>query len=217
LETLRKQCPTLRILNDDFWATEYNGSLNVKPLMNQPIHFRSNVLRAFLLARHGGLWVDADCIAWRDLAGLGDELAGRDFLAYNQAKGGLCSALVGSQKGGMIALAWWKLLKHRVAANTKRKHWPRTSLGPTLLKTAIKQVGWANCRMIDGRLVHPLYWKDRHLFAADTDPRIAPGAWCWMLTSGSLGDMRSWSREQILASDTLVGRLFRRALGVPNG
>jgi hypothetical protein len=217
LETLRARCPTIRVLDDSFWATEYNGSIPVGPLMKQPIHMRSNIVRAFLLARHGGVWVDADCIAWRDLASIGNYLAESDFVAYNQAKGGLCSALVASRPQGKIALAWWKILKSQVAANTKRKSWPRTALGPVLLKRAIKQVGWANCHMIPGKLVHPYYWKDKHLFCADTEPRIAPGSWCWMLTSGSVGGMRSWGRDKILGSQTLVGRLFRQALEVEHG
>lgn len=217
LDTMRSRCPAIRILDDSFWKTEYDGSVDVRPLMSQPIHLRSNVLRAFLLARHGGVWVDADCVVWRDLSLIGECLQAHDFVAYNQAKGGLCSALVASRRQGKISLAWWRLLKRQVATNAKRGKWPRTSLGPVLLKQAIKQVGWRNCQMIPGALVHPLYWKDKHLFSANSEPRIAAGAWCWMLTSGSLGEMRSWTRQQILESETLVGRLFRRALGPCDG
>jgi len=212
LETLRAKCSTIQVWDDSFWTTEYDGSIPISPLMNQPIHMRSNIVRAFLLARYGGVWVDADCIAWRDLAGIYQYLEQRDFVAYKQKRGGLCSALVASRPQGKIALTWWKLLKSRTAANAKRKSWPRTALGPSLLKQAIKQIGWSKCYMIPGNLVHPLYWKDRHLFSANTEPRITAGAWCWMLTSGSIGGMRSWSRDRILESETLVGRLFRRGL-----
>jgi hypothetical protein len=61
-------------------------------------------------------------------------------------------------------------------------------------------------------LVHPYHWKDQAAFARDIQPSIDPGAWCWMLTSGSLGQLTTWSRDQILESPTAIGRVFQHAL-----
>ena len=85
----------------------------------------------------------------------------------------------------------------------------RTELEPDLVSA------WEKIKRADHLVwVHPVWWGDRAAFVADTQPVIPPGAWCWMLTSGSLGRMRRWSRDQILSSKTLIGRVFRQALEV---
>lgn len=214
LETLRRHCPTLRVLDDQFFADEYDGSIPIQPFFHQPIHQRSNVLRAFLLARHGGVWVDADCIALRDLARLSEVLQWHDFVCYQQQKGGICSALLAARYSSPTALRYWKAIKRQSLANIRRKRWGRLSLGPRCVRQALQESGWHGYCVLPSHMVHPIYWKDRLAFASDQQPKIHNDAWCWMLTSGSLGDLRTWSREQILNSQTVIGRVFRHALGM---
>lgn len=212
LETLRRNCPTIQILNDSFWTTTFDAAIPIAPLLQRPPHFRSNIVRAWLLSKYGGIWVDADCICLRDLRPIALKNAG--FTAYRQARGGLCSALVSAKQGSMIAFRWWKLIKAAAYRNIKTGQWGRLSLGPKLLRKVIAAVPTERCLYHPSNLVHPIYWKNHAAFLADVQPSIDPLAWCWMLTSGSLGDMRSWSREQILESPTLIGRVFRHALGM---
>ena len=212
LDTLRRHCPTIEILDDSFWHDQFDAAIPIAPMLRQPPHLRSNVVRSWLLSKHGGIWVDADCICLRDLRPIAKKNA--VFTAYRQAKGGLCSALVSARPGSQIAFRWWKLTKSATLANIRSGRWFRLSLGPRLLRRAIAAVPTERCLIHPSALVHPIHWRAHAAFARDVQPRIDPRAWCWMLTSGSLGDLRTWTREQILNSPTLIGRVFRHALGM---
>ena len=213
LETLSRHCPTIKVLDDSFWTSEFDANVPIQQLLESPAHFRSNLVRSWLLSKRGGIWVDADCICLRDLQPIAEKRA--SFTADRQSKGGLCSALVSAKPGSQIAFRWWRLTKRQAATNIRSESWDRLSLGPRLLGQAIAAVPSERVLYHPSSLVHPIHWRDHAAFVADVQPTIDPRAWCWMLTSGSLGDMRSWSRDQILESPTLIGRVFRHALGMP--
>jgi hypothetical protein len=214
LESLRKHCPTLKVLDDSWWHRQYDGSLPIQLLLQQPPNLRSDVMRAFLLSKHGGVWVDADCIAFRNLADLSEILVDHEFITYQQRHGGICSALAAARPQSMIAFRWWNHTKRAARKNIKRKRWHRLSLGPRLLRAALRDEGWRGYCVLPGQLVHPLYWRHRAAFSQDTTPTIDPQAWCCMLTSGSLGEMAQWPRDRLLDSPTWIGRVFRHALEV---
>lgn len=214
LESLSKNCLNIKILDDSFWKNEYDGAVPIKPFFKQPIHFRSNVLRTFLLVRYGGIWVDADCIALRDLSDIGNLLEFHDFVTYSQSRGGICSALVAAKKGSKIAWSWWKLTKHTSLRNIRKNKWNRLSLGPRLLRKALNLSGDCGYCVLPSNHVHPIHWHNHKAFQSNVQPIIDNKAWCWMLTSGSLGEITKWSRNQIIESETLIGRVFRHALGI---
>lgn len=214
LESLRFRCPTITILDDSFWTNEYDGDIpadEIVPL--QPVQ-KSELLRAYLLKERGGVWVDADCLAFRDLAAAADLLDDHDFVAYKLRGTILNSALTASKPGGKIVLEWWQELK-----STHRRLYPdgmghRLALGPLRLVDVLARFDPNECAFLPGDLIHPIFWQDWHLLHQESpgaDPR--PDAWCCMLTKRSLRAVRRWPKEMILKSDALIGRIVRRALG----
>jgi hypothetical protein len=214
LDTLRLHCPTAQVLDDSLWTTIYDGSIPVDVIMHQRPNVRSDILRAWLMHRRGGIWVDADCIVWRDLRPIANWLRVKDFVAYrirHRRRRQLCSALIASRPGGEIAAAYWQTIERALSTGRRVGTW---ALGPGLL-AQVRQIGPARCRFLRPELVHPIHWGRRAELTRPGEYLPRPGAWCFMLTHKSIGRLRNATREQILASDTMLGRLFRRAFATP--
>lgn len=75
----------------------------------------TGMLRVALLARHGGLWVDADQIAFANFAHLAPLVMDRDLVAPEDADGSLTNAVVGARQGSPFAAALWDELQRRLA------------------------------------------------------------------------------------------------------
>ena len=55
---------------------------------------RSDFVRAFLLARYGGLWIDSDCLLMRPLDDLLDQAGHADFVAHRERSGMVSNAFI---------------------------------------------------------------------------------------------------------------------------
>lgn len=178
-------------------------------ILRQRPNVRSDVLRAWLLHRYGGIWVDADCIVWRDLRPIAGWLNSKEFVAY-KARNRLCSALIAARPGSAIAASYWQHIERKLAHGEAVRTY---ALGPGLLRQ-ISMIGADRCRFLRTELVHPIHWKRRAELLTKSEYVPAPGAWTFMLTHRSLGPLRNATRQELLASNTLIGRLFRRAVAI---
>lgn len=218
LDTIRRHCPTAQILDESYWSSpDYAGEIPADVILRQPPAAQADALRAYLLHRHGGIWVDADCLVWRDLRPLADTLGAADFATYRAfpGRGGLANALLVARQGSPVASAYWRLICRRLrraAGCPAGRPVSRTALGPRLLARAIRRAGWDHVHLLPAPLIHPFHWRRRHVLMRRRLWDPPPAAWCCMLTNRSIGVLADADSEQILASDTLLGGLFRRAL-----
>lgn len=209
LDTLRRNSPTAQVLSAEYWET-YGGPVPVEAIVRQRPNVQSDVLRAWLLHRYGGVWIDADAIVWRDLRPIAAWWLQYDFVAYRAAgRGGLCSALIAAPPGSMVAARYWRLV---CRALERRAILPTYAIGPRLLRAAIGQVGWQRVRLLPGSLVHPIHWRRKARLWQDHTYTPPPNAWTFMLTHRSLGPLASLPRAALLDSQTLIGRLFRMGI-----
>lgn len=212
LDTLRRHNPDIQILDDQIWQ-QYDGPADVKTILLQAPNVRSDYLRAWLLSTRGGIWVDADCICWRSLAPLAELLGDADFLSYK--KGRVMSALLACRPGSRIAAAYHAGMVDRL------RHGGRLlsmALGPHVLRSAIAAAPDARLALIPTPLVHPLQgprfgpcpnlWRDQPW---DREP----DAFSCMLTHRALGPAARLNRRALLQGSSLISRLFRNALGLP--
>jgi len=128
-EVLRHQCPQCTIhlvtpanvhqylpdLDPRIWQiTLHNNSQN-------PIAVRCAFIRAFLLERYGGLYVDADCIALKDYSEAFNITEGYDFFAMRRTSAKskhISIGFYGSQAGGKIITAYADALRQTLQAKT---------------------------------------------------------------------------------------------------
>src|SRR5205814_2343526 len=63
---------------------------------------KSDFIRAYLLKRYGGLYVDADCIVMRDLAPVLDLSRQHGFVGYREPQGYMSCNFMASVAGGTV-------------------------------------------------------------------------------------------------------------------
>lgn len=215
IETLRRHNPAIQVLDDAVWD-RYDGPIPRDTIRRQAPNVQSDYLRAWLLATQGGIWVDADCICFRSLQPLTQLLADADLLVYRKRR--IMSALLANRQDSAIARVAYDEMTARLASGARL---PPLALGPNVWRAAIRSTGEPRTsargvRHIPTALVHPLQ-----------DWRFGPCATLWqsagtwsphseaytcMLTHRALGPLRSLDQASLIASPTVIGDLFRRAL-----
>lgn len=211
LETLKKNSPTVRILDDSYWTSgDYTGEIPVEEILKMKPYRRADILRAWLLFKHGGVWVDADCIVFRDLRELMDLIKDKEYIAYKVNKTKICSALIATKSESSVAKEVWKAIVHRLKQPNRLGY---MSLGPSLLKRVFRRVGWDKIKLIEKELVHPYYGTEGRKFIL-TDDLYTPhaNAYAYMLTRRTLNPFRKYTRQQLMDSPSVLGQLLRRAL-----
>jgi len=210
LETLRRHFGA-RVLDrpdfDGMWSEDRD--LDLERLY---VAHRADFVRAYLLRHHGGIWVDADCIALRPLDELAPLLARHDLLAYREPAGGITNNFLFGRAGSTAVRAFYAAVVDRLRAG-RPLQWlelgglPLTRiLGDTEMNTALLPT----CRIM------PVCWSRSERFLLDElmaeDPATPP--FCYMLSNHSLPAWaKAASRSELLCSPTLIGRLLRRAIG----
>lgn len=218
LESLRRNVPGIEILTPSTWAeiwTEKDQQLRMWLDFEKP-NVKSDYIRSWLLSHIGGIWVDADCIAFRDLRPIGDMLTDHDMVAYRvgQPAPQLCSALIASNAGGQIATQYHEIHRNKLkqAAGTKLH---RLALGPISLAAAKRQAS-ASFGFIPARLVHQIHWIARKQSQLDYDSAmhgdlVPTDAFCCMLTHRMLGPIRVHEADRIMAGPSVASEMFRRS------
>jgi GR25 family glycosyltransferase involved in LPS biosynthesis len=212
LETLQRHNPTIQILDDTVWDTLYDGPVSRETVRRQAYNVQSDFLRAWLLVKFGGIWVDADCIGLRTFTPLEELLDRHDFVAYR--KGRVMSALLACRSNSRIAREYYAEMVRRLRPGNRLSG---MALGPWVLRRAIRQTG-APLALVSTDLVHPAqgprFGYEPRLLSQD-GLTVKPAAYCCMLTHRAIGYAARLQRDQLLASQTVLGGLFRRALDLP--
>ncbi|MDH3584304.1 MAG: methyltransferase domain-containing protein [Phycisphaerae bacterium] len=223
LESLRRNVPNVRIMTFDEFMEIADSEFVPRNLKDQRPNVKSDFIRAYLLHYHGGIWVDADCIALRDIRHPWVNLKRHDFFAYKAGRPApqVCSAFIGSYKGGAVAREYLAELTKRLHGLTKNQKAPVLHLGPRTLHIASAKAG-QRIFMVPTRWIHQIHWLNKHrLWQEDRDDDHAlawetlcrPGdPYCFMLTHKALGPLRSHTRNQLLNGKSFVSWMFRKSL-----
>ena len=220
LETFRRNVPGVEILTRETWEDLYDGAMVPREILNrQRLNVKSDFIRAWLLHRIGGIWVDADAIMFRDPHPIFTELdrGDADFVAYKMGprQGEFCTALIAGRPESAIGKAYLDAMVARLLSGG-RLAWP--ALGPARLREACGRFPDAVLGVVPNRLVMPIWWRQRHRLRGPADTfDLDDDAICVMLGHRMLGPMRHWSQRRILQSDTVAGSAFRRALSISKG
>lgn len=180
---------------------------------------RADFIRAFLLARHGGLWVDSDCIVLRPLQPIFDALTRYDFLGYKERQGHIANNFMGAPAGSRHAAAYYARVCE-ILRSGKRLEW--LSLGSYALTETIQKSGVPWYR-VGYDLIQPVCWSNPAAFftGGDDDEHkryFNERAFCYMLSNNMIQGYQSAHPEQPLTGETtFFSYLLRRAFGSTNG
>jgi hypothetical protein len=177
---------------------------------------KADFIRAFLLHRYGGLWLDCDCLLMNPLESMMERFAQFDFIAHRERTGRISNAFIGAPPGSRIAAEYYK----RVCAilrSRARMQWH--TIGAEPLEEAIAQhpEGWHE---IPCALVQPICWSAPGEFFVERDPHghelaLDQGAQCYMLSNVAIGKHQAKHRgANLLNRRTFFSYLLRRSLSL---
>jgi len=206
LRTIRKVYPDVRELDFpgvsklgdflDLWRDFRMRAKNVLPSHS------GDFVRAFLLARYGGLVMDADFVALQDLRLELDLLS--DFYFMEECPQGIWKVAAGilcAHKDSSIAKALLTEVCDRFSSHSLSWH----SVGASAVE-AVLHFGCA--KPLPRGAVRLWANTDRLLIDGDVDlPYKCSGI---MLVNSKLQDIAHWSADEVLDSNTRLGKLFRK-------
>lgn len=214
LESIQRNCPESECWTLEQWRKAYDGRFGPwKRIRRQRPNLQSDILRAWLLSKWGGIWIDADCILFRDLRPLWEKLADHDLVTYRVPGVRVCTALMVAKPESKVMAEQCRIVKWKLG---QHEQVPTLGLGPLAFANAIERCPTANVWYLPHKLIHPLPWwtrnKNRRVLRSDQEYPIAPDAYGFMLTHRHIESIPTWySKQDLLRSKTPTGQALRVA------
>lgn len=178
---------------------------------------RSDYARTRLIHRHGGLWIDADCIVLRPLGAVTAYLAEHDLVSWgDDLQGRFFNNLFAARPGAPLLAEWIELQDRVLLTNDDWHRLPWAALGSDAFYPMINRARgrYAN---IPSALVAPVPWYAwRRFFSPFQSPAavLVPSPVTVMLWNKGMGPvLKGRSADEVLESRMLLSRLLRIALG----
>jgi hypothetical protein len=221
LQTIVRRYPDARLLDragfDALWVHDRD-----LPLDSLALNHQSDFIRAYLLAHHGGLYVDADCVALRDLSPLTEMARQHGFVGYREPQGYMSCNLMGARAGGAVIADHYRRVVTRLRQRTPLQ-W--LDLASTPMNAAIAARG-REALILPTQAVMPLPWNESEALAVRRDDSrhaalMVEDAWCYMLSNNTIrSDERTrllshMPAEHLLAERYFLSYLLRRGLDLP--
>jgi hypothetical protein len=205
-DSILRHAPSARRLD---WAAfdalrDRDRDIDLGPLY---VAHRADFIRAFLLARHGGLWIDSDCIVMRPLDEVLALLAGDVLVAHRERQGQFSNGFLGASPGSGLARQFYERVCDTLRSG-RRRSW--TSLGAEPLG-ALLAGGPPGFRELPCALIQPICWSRPQEFLRLGTPeehaaRLDPGALTYMLSNSAV---QGWLRDHPEPTPMAEGTFFR--------
>jgi hypothetical protein len=163
---------------------------------------RADFIRAFLLWRYGGLWIDADCIVLKPLAQIIEPLMNIDFAVFSHANGRLGNSFIYAAPDSHVAAAYFERVKLLLRCGGKRT-W--RSLGGDAIERAIESSD-RKVHFFPQHLIQPIMWHEplRYFVVARESrhaARFQKSAICYMLSNHAIKKYRRKDPDADLTRD----------------
>ena len=149
---------------------------------------RADFIRAFLLAKFGGIWVDSDCVVMQSLSPVMQSLDNYDFTGYRERGGYVSNNFMGAKPGSKIACAYYNCIC-AILRSGKKLEW--LTLGSTALTSTIENshINWYEMSV---EKIQPICWSHpQEYFIIRTDDAhqqiLNTNAYCYMLSANMAG------------------------------
>jgi SAM-dependent methyltransferase len=176
---------------------------------------RADFIRSFLLWRHGGIWLDSDCLLMRGLAEIQALLERHEFVAHRDRQGLFPNGFIGAAPGSRIAAELYRRVCERLRS---RRPLGWISLGGEPL-TQILLATSANWHELRCERIQPVCWSHPEAFFAIADAAVHetqfdPQAITYMLSQTKVMEyQRQNPGKDLLAEGTFFRFLLARSIG----
>ena len=205
--------PHARVLTPESFDKLWDADRDIDLSRLQPAH-RADFIRAFLLQRHGGLWIDADCLVMQPLQPLLALLAGHEFMAHRERSGLVSNGFIGARRGSRIAASFYERVSRRLRQRGALG-WATIGSEPLNAVLAEHPRGWHELAC---ERVQPVCWSTPEKFfargSAEAHRRaFDENALCYMLSNTSIKRHLATHRGARLdAADTFFSYVRGRSM-----
>ncbi len=185
--------------------------IDLDPL--QPAH-RADYARAYLLARHGGVWIDSDCLLMRPLDKVQAALATQGFVAHRDRQGYYPNGFIAAGPGNPTAALFYRAVAERLR-RPEPLGW--ISLGGDPLTRLLKS--GAAFHELPCPEIQPICWSRPEAFfrrgsEAEHEKVFAPDALTYMLSNTQIASYREQHPDaDLLAPDSFFSFVLAKSLG----
>ncbi len=213
-QTITKYAPRVRLLTPQSFDQLRDRDRDVD-LSRLHIPHRADFVRAFLLHRYGGLWIDADCLVMHSLQPVIDLLGEHDFVGHRERAGIISNGFIAARHGSRVASVFYERVRETVRSR-RPLHWNAIGADPLSKVIAEDASGWHELPV---ERVQPVCWSAPGDFFEERDDAehervFDPLAFCYMLSNGAINNYsRAHQHPDLLAPRTFFSWLLRRSLG----
>jgi hypothetical protein len=213
-ETVRRHAPDVRLVTPAEWDRLWDRDRDLD-LDRLCVAHRADYIRAFLLARHGGLWIDSDCVVTRPLAPLLERLGECEFTGYHERAGHVSNNFMGAPPGSGLMEAFYRRVC-AVLRTGRPLSW--LEIGSHALTPVLREAGrpW---RRLGYELIQPICWSRPGEFFRQGTPeehagRLNQRSLCYMLSHNMVqGFERDHPGRSLLEADTFFSYLVAVSRG----
>jgi hypothetical protein len=211
VRTVRRCYQSVRLLDRASFDAVQTKDRDV-PIDHLGPHHRADFVRAYLLARHGGLWLDADFILLRPLTAIFELPEQYTFCAYQESPDQYANGLLYSRRDDVVAHDYYERVRTHLLEG-RPIDW--LEIGAYALTPAVS-ANRDRVYTLPQQLINPIPWNDTWRYEQPGDPAelLEPQRLGLMMSNSSMSaDTKAMSPAQVLASATLLGAVLRRVLG----
>jgi acyl-CoA reductase-like NAD-dependent aldehyde dehydrogenase len=180
---------------------------------------RSDFVRAYLLMRFGGMYIDVDCVGLLPLEPIFRAAERTGFAVVHQDDGELQTNFMVSLPEGPVVTALYEGIC-RTLREGKPLAWLDLATVPLLPAIAAHE---STVTLLPTHWVCPVHWSEPERFLerssdAEHASKLVDEALCYMLSNDTISSrdhtrgLKSMSREEILRENYFLSYLFRRAI-----
>ncbi len=212
-QTIVANSPETRFLTPEIFAEMWTEDCDID-LSHLYVAHRADFIRAYLLAKFGGLWIDADCIVTQDLSGLIEKLGEVDFIAHRERSGYFANCFMGAKKDSVIAAELYARICRFLREN-RRISWLEIGSKPL---TEILHTTDAPFLEIECERIQPICWSQPEKFfalgnRAEHERNFNENAICYMLSNGAVINYQNKNpNADLTAENSFFSYAVRRAL-----
>lgn len=212
--TIAASTPNLRLLTPESFDRLRDRDRDID-LSRLRVAHRADYVRAFLLQRYGGLWVDADCLVMQPLQPVLDLLAEHDMVGHRERSGLVSNAFLAARSGSRIAA---NLYDRVCTVLRSRRPLGWTSIGAEPLSAVVAEDprGWHE---LPCERVQPICWSHPEAFFAERMPAeherlLDQEAICYMMSNTEVcKHLARNPKADLMKASTFFSFLLERTSG----